>query len=96
MSASVYPSAKQAPPKRIAVPAGKKLSELSHAQLVALRDALRGQPKGVADKAYRRAVRKFERATRSGAKRTAPKPAAKKASPKAKAPTKEEHLKRAA
>ncbi len=78
MKPSEQKSPKQAPPKKIAVPAREKLADLTHAQLVALRDSLRGQPRAVVDKAYRRAVRKLERATRS------------KPVKKAKAPTKED------
>ena len=76
------PTEKKLP--KIHVPAREKLSELSHAQLVALRDSLKGQPKSVADKSYRRAVRKLERATRG--KKVAPKKAAAKKSSREEAP----------
>jgi hypothetical protein len=76
---------KKAAPAKLTVPAREKLADLTHDQLIKLRDALRGQPKGVADKAYRRAVRRLERATRKGAAK--PK-AAKKAPAKEGAPLK--------
>ena len=72
------------PAKKIAVPARENLADLTHDQLVKLRDALRGQPKGVADKAYRRAVRRLERATRKGALRAAKKAPSKEGAPQLK------------
>ncbi len=64
---------KKVAPVKLSVPVREKLAALTHDQLVKFRDALRGQPKTVAGKAYRRAVRRLERATRKDAPKAAKK-----------------------
>jgi hypothetical protein len=96
-------SQKKSPkPAALHIPADEKLPTLSHAQLVALRDQIKENASALRKagqaaearklRATARKVRKLERATRPGAK----KGVVKKASPKAKAPSKEEHLRKAA